>query len=87
MGMVKKSITVTEQQADWIQSRMESGQFASDSEVLRDLIRKEQTRDAEIEVIREALIKAEAGGFTDRSPTDIVKAVVERKIRDGDLPA
>ncbi len=66
MSMVKKSITVTPQQEEWIQAQMATGAYASDSEVLRELIRKEQQRAAEIESIRSELIKAEKRGFTDR---------------------
>lgn len=48
MGMVKKSITVTDQQNEWIQSQLSVGKYASDSELLRDLIRKEQAQTDEI---------------------------------------
>lgn len=41
MAMVKKSITVTEQQEQWMQAQLATGNYASDSELLRDLIRKE----------------------------------------------
>jgi antitoxin ParD1/3/4 len=65
MAMIKKSITVTDQQAQWIQSQISICDFDSDSEVLRDLIRKEQARNTEVETIRAALIKAEGMGTTD----------------------
>lgn len=85
MGMVKKSITVTSQQEEWIQTRVASGNYASDSEVLRDLIRTEQERDKEIEAIRAELIKAEGRGFSKRSARQIVDAVIERKRKNGRL--
>ncbi|XOV81265.1 MAG: type II toxin-antitoxin system ParD family antitoxin [Aestuariibacter sp.] len=59
MAMVKKSITVTDQQEQWMQKQLATGNYASDSELLRDLIRKEQQRNADIEVIRRKLIEAE----------------------------
>ncbi len=83
--MVKKSITVTDQQAQWIQSQLATGDYASDSEVLRELIRNEQTRSSEIDVIRQELIKAEQSGFSSRSTADIVNAVITRKKANGDL--
>ncbi len=79
MAMVKKSITVTDQQEQWIQAQMATGHYASDSEVLRDLIRKEQGRHTEIAAIRAALIEAEGRGFSDRSTDDIMQAVIQRK--------
>ena len=37
MAMVKKSITVTDQQEQWMQAQLATGNYASDSELLRDL--------------------------------------------------
>jgi antitoxin ParD1/3/4 len=79
MAMIKKSITVTDQQAQWIQAQLATGNYASDSEVLRELIRKEQMRNSEIDIIRQELIKAEQSGFSSRSTTDIIDAVIARK--------
>lgn len=85
MAMVKKSITVTDQQEQWMQAQLASGNYASDSELLRDLIRKEQTRTSEVEVIRQELIKAEQSGFSSRSAEDIVNAVIARKQTNGKI--
>ncbi|GFD88269.1 hypothetical protein KUL152_04950 [Tenacibaculum sp. KUL152] len=85
MAMVKKSITVTEQQEQWMQAQLATGNYASDSELLRDLIRKEQMRTSEVEVIRQELIKAEKSGFSSRSPEDVVNAVIARKKANGEV--
>lgn len=85
MAMVKKSITVTDQQEQWMQAQLATGHYASDSELLRDLIRKEQMRTSEVEIIRQELIKAEQSGFSSRSPEDIVKTVIARKQTNGEL--
>jgi antitoxin ParD1/3/4 len=85
MAMIKKSITLTDQQEQWIQAQMATGNYASDSEVLRDLIRKEQLRNAQIESIRHELIKAEGRGFTDKTPEDIMQDVIKRKQASGEL--
>lgn len=85
MVMVKKSITVTNQQAQWIQTQLATGNYASDSELLRELIRKEQMRNSEIDVIRQELIKAEQSGFSSRSTGDIVNTVIARKQANGEL--
>ncbi len=47
MAMIKKSITVTSQQDQWLQSQVAKGIYASDSELFRDLIRERQVREAE----------------------------------------
>ena len=85
MAMVKKSITITDQQEQWLQAQLATGNYASDSELLRDLIRKEQMRTSEVEVIRQELIKAEQSGFSSRSPEDIVNAVIARKQTNGEI--
>jgi len=85
MAMVKKSITVTDQQELWLQSQLATGNYASDSELLRDLIRKEQARSNEIDIIRKELIKAEQSGFSSRSAEDIVNAVIAKKQANGEL--
>lgn len=62
MAMVKKSITVTEQQESWIQSQMATGNYGTDSELIREALREKQARTAEIEAIRAALIEGEESG-------------------------
>jgi len=85
MAMIKKSITITDQQAQWIQAQLATGNYASDSEVFRELIRKEQMRNSEIDIIRQELIKAEQSGFSSRSTTDIIDAVIARKQANDDI--
>lgn len=62
MGTTRKTITVTDQQNEWIKAQIEAGGFTNDSEYVRDLIRRDQARAAEIEAIRAELIKGEASG-------------------------
>lgn len=75
MGMVKKSISITEQQDNWIKAQIETGHFGNESEIIRELIRERQMRQhespAQIEAIRAALIEGEQSGFTDRSVDEI----------------
>ena len=85
MAMVKKSITVTEQQEEWIQSQLATGHYASDSEVLRDLIRREQKRDDELQAIRAALIEGEESGVSPLAANQIREDVLKRLRNDGEL--
>ena len=75
MAMVKKSISVTDQQDDWIKAQIKTGRYGNESEVVRELIRERQLREqesaAEIEAIRAALIEGEKSGFSDRSVDEI----------------
>ncbi|AVU76225.1 type II toxin-antitoxin system ParD family antitoxin [Pseudomonas sp. Fig-3] len=62
MGTVRKTITVTDQQDGWIKAQIEAGHYTNDSEYIRDLIRREQERSAELEAIRSALKEGESSG-------------------------
>ena len=62
MGTVRKTITLTDQQNSWIKAQIDAGRYTNDSEYIRDLIRREHERSAEIEAIRTALIEGETSG-------------------------
>ncbi len=77
MATVRKTITLTDQQDDWIKAQVEDGHYTNDSEYIRDLIRREQERSAEIEVIRSALIKGEKSG----KPKPFATSAFKRRLR------
>jgi len=62
MATIRKTITLTEQQDGWVKAQIDAGHYTNDSEYIRDLIRREQERSAQIEAIRSALIEGEASG-------------------------
>lgn len=62
MATVRKTITLTDKQDNWIKAQIDAGHYTNDSEYIRDLIRREQERSAEIEALRTALIEGEASG-------------------------
>lgn len=82
MPMVKKSISITDQQDGWIKAQIKTGHFGNESEVIRELIRERQIREqetsAEIEGIRAALIEGEQSGFSDASVDEIWKEARQR---------
>ncbi|MCP4935106.1 MAG: type II toxin-antitoxin system ParD family antitoxin [bacterium] len=83
--MVKKSITVTDQQESWIQAQMATGQYATDSELIREALREKEMRTAEIEYIRAKLIRAEQSGFVDKTPEEMLEGFKEKARQDGKL--
>jgi len=62
MTTTRKTITVTDQQNHWIKAQISAGAFTNDSEYIRDLIRRDQASQADIEAIRAALIEGEQSG-------------------------
>lgn len=87
MTVVRKTITLTEQQGDWVKTRIASGDFTNDSEYFRDLIRRDQARNAQLEAVRAALIEGEQSGISPRSADDTLHAARARLNADGTIPA
>ncbi|GJM02663.1 MAG: hypothetical protein DHS20C08_11640 [Rhodomicrobium sp.] len=85
MAMIKKSITVTDQQEAWIQSQMDTGNYGTDSELIREALREKQMRMAEIEIIRAKLIEGENSGFSDLAPENILEKSKQQLRKNGKL--
>ena len=85
MAMVKKSITVTDQQEAWIQSQLATGNYGTDSELIREALREKQLRMEDIELIRAKLIQAEQGGFSKSTAEEILASSKQGLRRDGAL--
>ena len=89
MPMVKKSITVTDQQENWIQAQMATGQYATDSELIREALREKAMRTAETEYIRAKLIAAEQSveqdGWVEETPDEILAGIKDKARADGKL--
>ena len=79
MGMVKKSISITDQQDHWIKAQIKSGNYGNESEVFRDLIRQRTTSDAELHAIRVALIEGEQSGVSNKSVDEIWEEAERRQ--------
>jgi len=73
MGTIRKTIIVTERQDQWIKAQTAAGDFTNASEYIRDLIRRDQACQADIETIRAALIEAEQSGESKSFESEIFK--------------
>ena len=82
MGMIKKSITVTDQQEAFIQAQIASGHYASDSEIIREALREKELRTAELDRLRAKLVASEQSGISTRTPDQIRKEAKERLQRE-----
>ncbi len=81
MSATRKTITGSDQQDGWIKAQIAGGKFTNDSEYIRDLIRRDQAVNAEIETIRVALIEAEESG--EPQPFDSDRFKQEMKAKHG----
>lgn len=82
---VRKSISFTDQHDQWMKAQLATGQYSTESEIVRDLIRKDQAHNTELETLRAALIAGEKSGIGTRSPEDIRQGVQKRLRDNGQL--
>ena len=71
MALVKKSITITDRQEQWIRAQVASGDYGSDSEYFRTLIRQDQERSATFRALKEAVQEGVESGVSDRTVKEI----------------
>lgn len=60
------SISLGKPYTDFISEKVESGEFATSSEVIREALRRFIERDKQVEALRQALIEGENSGPTTR---------------------
>ena len=89
MSMVKKSISVTDQQSHWIAGQVATGRYGNESEVIRELIRERQVREqetaSEIEAIRAHLVAAEQRGASTVTRDALLAEIKQEMRRNGQL--
>ena len=85
MATISKTITVTEKNEAWINSRVESGDYGNASEYIRDLIRKDQTTQSQQAKLAALLQEGLDSGFSERSVLDILEDAKARMKADGKI--
>lgn len=78
MTIVRKTITLTEQQDRWLKDHVDAGLFANISEHIRDLIRRAQESQEEIEALRRELIKGEQSPIVPFDSEQFKKEMIEK---------
>lgn len=81
MSMHRKTITLTEQQDDWVKGQVESGHFGNDSEYIRDLIRRDQQTKKRLATLRQALIEGESSGKPKPLDISAIKAAGRKRMK------
>jgi antitoxin ParD1/3/4 len=74
MSTVRKTITLTDVQDGWIKAQIQAGHYTNDSEIIRDLIRREQERTLQLDTLRAALIEGENSGTSQPFDAQAFKA-------------
>ncbi|WP_282053550.1 ribbon-helix-helix domain-containing protein [Maribacter luteus] len=81
MATIRKSLTITTAQEEWIKFQIENGGFANDSEYMRHLIRLDEERNREFLITKAAIQEGYESGVRSRirSVDEIVEAAKVRK--------
>lgn len=82
MATVRKSLTVTEAQEQWIKLQIEIGGFANDSEYMRHLIRLDEERNREFLITKAAIQEGYDSGVSSKVRTidEIMEAAMNRQM-------
>lgn len=83
--MPRQTITISDPNHDWLQARIDSGEFRTHTEAVNDALRRVREIESGIDAIRAKLIRAEERGFSDRTPEEILERSKEELRRNGDL--
>ncbi len=84
MGTTRKTITVTDQQDQWIKAQIDAGDFTNDSEYIRDLIRRDQDN-AKFQALKNAIEEGLNSADSGRTIPQIMNEVESRLRADGRL--
>ena len=83
MATVRKTVTLTTQQDQWIKARIAAGGFTNDSEYIRDLIRRDQEQSAGYRALEAAIQAGLDSGVSDKTVPEIMEDVEARLRTDG----
>jgi antitoxin ParD1/3/4 len=85
MGTVRKTITLTEKQDEWIKAQIARGDFTNDSEYIRDLVRRDQEQNAKLRALQDAIQEGLESEDSNKSVANIMEEVETRLKADGRL--
>lgn len=85
MATIRKTVTFTEQQNNWIKAQIESGEFTNDSEYLRNLVRQDQAKNQNFISLKMKLQEGLDSGISTKTLPEIMKDVESRMKQDGRL--
>tara|TARA_R110002124_G_scaffold276594_1_gene447454 strand:+ start:207 stop:455 length:249 start_codon:yes stop_codon:yes gene_type:complete len=78
MATVRKTIILSESQDVWIKSQIACGEYANDSEYIRDLVRRDQSQQDRLATLRAAIAEGLDSGTSEQSLDTIWTAAEDR---------
>ena len=80
MKTVRKTITLTDKQDEWVKAQIASGDYTNDSEYFRDLVRRDQEQNAKFRALKDAIKEGLDSGISERTVVEIWEEA-ERRYR------
>ena len=71
MGTTRKTITLTNQQDQWIKAQIAAGEYTNDSEYIRDLVRRDQEQNAKFRALKAAIQEGLDSGISNKTVRDV----------------
>lgn len=71
--MATMNISLPDQMKKWVEDQTRDGRYANSSDVVRDLIRREQIKAEKIAYWRKLVEEAEASGVSEQSPREVIE--------------
>ena len=68
MATIRKTITLTDQQDEWIKAQIANGDYTNDSEYFRDMVRRDQEK---FRVLKAAIVEGVESGLSERTIDEI----------------
>ncbi len=82
MATIRKSITFTDKLSEWMQVQITNGDYANESEYVRDLVRKDRAKNAKLRALTMAIEEGLESGVGNKTVPQIMKEV-EGKLKKG----
>ena len=76
--MATMNVSLPDKLKAWVESKVEAGDYASASDVVRDLVRRRMDREARLEALRDAIREGEASGISETSWKDFLAEIKAR---------
>ncbi len=71
MGTTRKTITLTDQQDQWIKAQIAAGEYTNDSEYIRDLVRRDQEQNAKFRALKATIQEGLDSGISNKTVRDV----------------
>ena len=71
MATIRKTITLTDKQDQWIKAQIATGKFTNDSEYIRDLVRRDQEQNAQFIALKQAIQEGLDNNISDKTVREV----------------